>query len=407
MGLLALAIWALALPAQSADGPAVVRQAKERLIARRPAIAVNEEALRLEQLAAGIGVDLAPPLPGRAHPLLAERDLVQGLGLNAYLSDRVESADDTIPAPAAAIENFLAERAEALQGIRALLVSKTLPQWAMDLSKSKAVEPDPSTQGPLVLHRILLTKALIEARAGRAAEAELWLEASWRLKESNADRPSLTWQLLAVAVSRWEAGVLRKLPSSDAGWSERMRFLPQRDRMLRAMYDDLVIGILDISDEEVSKWSPADLLEEIGRSVDWLGKVDPCAFPHAEADRYWKPFFPGPIEQILAGIVMPNVGTAAHRLFRLQIEGELTARVLAARRAAADSPAPGTASASDSAVCPAARWSTLLQPGGGAHVQFDGRFEDWTDEAGIRPPLEFTIRAASPPPVPTAAPARP
>jgi len=392
---LALAIAVFAAAPQSPEGVAVAQRARERLLARHPAAAVNDEALRLERLAAGMGVDLAPPLPGRAHPLLAEQDIVKRLGLGAYVSSSVESADDAIPAPPPPIARFLSERVEALQEIRALLVSDTAPRWALDLSKSRASEPDPNSEGPLVLHRLLLANSLAEARAGRPVEAELWLEASWRLKESTADRPSLTWQLSAIAVSRWQAGVLRKLPSSDAGWVERMRFRAQRDRTFRAMNDDMVIGIVDFSSEELSKWSPADLLDGIGRSIEWLEKSDPCAFPRTEAEAWWKPFFPGPIEKTLAGIAMPSLGSAAHGLYRLQIEGELTARVLAARRAraAVDPAAPGPVSQVESGVCPGARWSSLLQPDGGAHVRFEGRFEDWTDDAGIRPPLEFTIRA--------------
>jgi hypothetical protein len=396
---LALAIWALAVGVVASSpegaGVGVAQRAKQRLLARHPAVAVNDEALRLERLAVGVGIDLAPPLPGRAHPLLAEQDNVKKLGLGAYLSSSVESADDAIPAAPASAAQFLAERAAPLEEIRALLVSDTPPRWAMDLAKSRASEPDPNSEGPLVLHRLLLTKALAEARAGRPVEAELWLEASWRLKESTADRPSLTWQLSAIAMSRWQAGVLRKLPSSDPGWIERMRFRAQRDRTFRAMNDDMVLGIVDFSSEELSKWSPADLLDGIGRSVESLEKTDPCVFPRAEAEAWWKPFFPGPIEKTLAGIAMPSLGSAAHHLYRLQIEGELTSRVVAARRAlsAVDPAAPGPASQAESGVCPGARWSTLLQPDGGAHVRFDGRFEDWTDEAGIRPPLEFTIRA--------------
>jgi hypothetical protein len=46
-------------------------------------------------------------------------------------------------------------------------------------------------------------------------------------------------------------------------------------------------------------------------------------------------------------------------------------------------------------VCAGGRWSTLVQADGGAHVRFDGKFDDWANEAGIRPPLEFTIRPAA------------
>jgi hypothetical protein len=266
----------------------------------------------------------------------------------------------------------------------------------MDVSKGRAAEPDPNSEGPLVLHRILLTRALVAARSTRPSDAELWLEASWRLKESTADRPSLTWQLISLAVSRWQAGVLRKLPTSDAGWSDRMRFREQRDRAFRVMNDDIVIGVVDFAPEELSKWNPADLLDGIARAVDSLEKQSPCQFRRVEADTYWKPFFTGPIEKTLAEIAMPSLGSAAHRLYRLQIEGELTQRVLAARRStSALAPSDPTAAQTDSAVCPGARWSTLLQADGGAHVRFDGRFEDWTDEAGVRPPLEFTIRAPS------------
>jgi hypothetical protein len=133
----------------------------------------------------------------------------------------------------------------------------------------------------------------------------------------------------------------------------------------------------------------------MGKAVEELAAQNPCAFTRALANTYWKPFFSGPIEKTLAEIAMPNLGSAAHRLHRMQLEGELTIRVLEARRAlsGSESPVAGTAIDAESAACPAARWSTLLLPGGGAHVRFGGRFEEWQDESGIRPPLEFTIRA--------------
>ena len=194
--------------------------------------------------------------------------------------------------------------------------------------------------------------------------------------------------------------MLRKVPSADPAWIERMKFTSQRQRAFAAMNDDFVIGFIDPpAPEEFDKWSPGELLSGISKSVDSLQRQDPCAFPRAEADRYWKSFFPGPIEKTLAGIAMPSLGDAAHRLYRLQIEGELTGRVLQARQAASESepPRPGTSSDVDSAVCPGARWSSLVLPDGGIHVRFAGRFADWPDESGIRPPLEYTIRSGAVP----------
>jgi len=269
----------------------------------------------------------------------------------------------------------------------------------MDLAKGKSGQPDPNSSGPLVLQRILLTKALVEARAGRASEADLWLGASWRLNESTAARPTMVWQLVAIAVSRWEAGVLRKVRSADPAWIERTKFASQRQRAFAAMNDDFVIGFIDpVAPEEFDKWSPGELLSGISKSVESLQRQDPCAFPRAEADRYWKSFFPGPIEKTLAGIAMPSLGDAAHRLYRLQIEGELTGLVVQARTASeSEPPRPGTSSDVDSTVCPGARWSSLALPDGGIHIRFAGRFADWPDESGIRPPLEYTIRSAASP----------
>jgi len=401
MGPVAFAIWALLLLSPPpTEGALQLQRAIDRVIARNPPVTVNDEARRLERLAAQIGIDLAPPLPDRPHPLLGERDLVEGLHFGAYLSDEVEAPDDRLAPPSAAITSFLAERAEPIDEIRAVLLSERAPRWAMDLAKGKSGEPDPNSSGPLVLQRILLTKALVEARAGRASEADLWLRASWRLNESTAARPTMVWQLIAIAVSRWEAGVLRKVPSADSAWIERMQFASQRQRAFAAMSDDFVIGFIDPpAPEEFDKWSPGELLAGISKSVESLQRQDPCAFPRAEADRYWKSFFPGPIEKTLAGIAMPSLGDAAHRLYRLQIEGELTDRVLQARQAAggAEPPQPGTSSDVDSSVCPGARWSSLVLPGGGTHVTFAGRFADWPNESGIRPPLEYTIRSDAPP----------
>src|SRR4051812_1736004 len=211
--LVACALW---LSSQaSSDGALQLQRIIDRVISRNPAVTANDRAIRLERLAAQIGIDLAPPLPDRAHPLLSEKDLVEGLQLGAYLSEQVESPLDRIGAPGASTAQFLRERAESLENIRALLLDGTIPRWALDVAKGNKGEPDPNSVGLLVLHRVLLSKALVEARASHPADAELWLEASWRLKESTAVRPTLVWQLVAIAVSRWEAGVLRKLASSD------------------------------------------------------------------------------------------------------------------------------------------------------------------------------------------------
>jgi len=404
-------LWALLPAGPTPESAAQLQHAIERVEARYPPVAANEQAVRLEQLAARIGIDLAPPLPDRAHPLLSEKDIVEKLKLAAYVLAQVESPDSAIGAPPPEVTQYLQERSESLAGIRALLLAGTPPLWAVDLARGKAAEPDPNSTGRIVLQRILLTKALVDARASRASEAALWVEASWRLNESAWARPSMVWQLMAIAAARWEAGVLRKLPDADPVWTTRMRFAPELDRVFGVMNDAFVIGFIEPPDpEELKQWSPMELLSGMAKAVEALQKRDPCSFSRADAEGYWKPYFPGPIEKTLAEIAMPNLGSAARRLYRLRIEGELTARVLDARRVlgGAEPPSAGTSAESPSSVCAGARWSTLAQPGGGAHVHFDGKFEDWTDESGIRPPLEFTIRpAVSAAPTPTLTPAHP
>ena len=89
----------------------------------------------------------------------------------------------------------------------------------------------------------LLTLAAVPAMAEKLSLSEIsrylnaltTLEAAWRLNSAIRDDPVLITQLIAIAVTRLHAGVLRKLEDVPEIWQTRLRELDYRTSFLDAM----------------------------------------------------------------------------------------------------------------------------------------------------------------------------
>ena len=156
---------------------------------RYPPVETDERALRLEGLAASLGVRLeagqAPPLPA-----------VQPRSVDpARLASTVT-----------------------------LLLAGDPPVWAMDIAGCSGA-PATSERGHRELQRLLLAAAERAIARDEPAAASSILEASWRLNESLLRSPSVETHLAACTILEQEAALLCELPYPGEQWRVRLAAL--------------------------------------------------------------------------------------------------------------------------------------------------------------------------------------
>ncbi len=353
--------------------------------AQFPKTAANGAALELESLAAPLGIDLAPKdAPKRTRP--TDELVAAYVGPGDYVDGQLRGADERIGAPPEALVRFLAEHPGALDEIRSLLL-RSEPRWEMDVTVGLR-GPMPNVLGHMRLQRLLMARALLEARDGLADDAVGTLEASWRLNEELASHPELISHLIVLAVARLQAGVLRKVDSPAWGWSDRMR-----DRKLFAGYTAAL--------ENECWWSPdlRDLTGEsgaFGRTLRRVGDAyrrrDLCEWTPGSLTRAWDDSYRAEFEEGEIEFVAPNLQDSFFRWRRYLLDAELTALILDARGERAASRRhlwPEKLSSLGTGVCPGRKWFYRAGKNGIATFGLEGDPME-PGSAPLRLPLTFT-----------------
>jgi hypothetical protein len=183
----------------------------------RPSTATNSTADVVVARSLELGIDFAPPEPGKSRASEAELKARAKAALGSWLDAQIKIADDSIGEPPAALREYLDERRESVWAIIAAL-EKSPPEWA-----AKSWEEEIPRLLPWIhLHKVLLATALSEERAGRVIEAERALEASWSLSRGFPGANVLITRMMSVAAERWQAGVLRKFREPPLPWVGRL-----------------------------------------------------------------------------------------------------------------------------------------------------------------------------------------
>lgn len=380
--------------------------------AQFPKSAANGTALDLEELAAAIGIDLAPralfnpdkpnetpppPDDGRTRPAPGTENR---LAFQDFLQKELAVTTERIGRAAPPVERFLEERDGEISRIESLLLTHEEPRWEIDVG-AEAKAPIPNLLGILRLQRLLLTRALVLGREGRTEDALETMEASWRLQGAVVSRPELISQLIAIAVARFQAGVLRKIDSPAYGWSERLRspgagvegyeaalqnegwFFPARadpkdELFSRGMFETRRAFLAEVEKEDLCSWTP-----------DGLEAMWQDAASGIENET---------IRSVVAEVAWPNISNGLLRARQVAIDSELTALILDARAERAAQRRPhwsGRLLTLGTGVCPEVRWSYRVNSNGTARFAFEGRLEG-SNAAPFQLPLEFTAGKAKP-----------
>ena len=331
-----------------------------------PARPANETALRLEETALRIGIDLAPAAAKTRRHVDAETKK-RFAAIDTALKDFGRAAqgedDRGLPEPDPVLAAFLASNRDAAADATRLLLDSPEQHWERDLSQGFATDL-PNGLGALQLQRVLLAEGAIAERGGDLRSSARFQEAANRLATATLAEPYLIFQLIGHALIRTELGFLRHSCADATAWLGELKNLELRSGVLRALdleaYEALQQSRsqdpLAYTDDQGRRESPSgwvagfvrwglrDYSVRLQRMNDDLRLVDVARFdPDADTRRRIESL---PRWQPIARLLWPAFGDALPRAARTELAIELT---LLAREERAK-PTPSTWSRRPSAV---------------------------------------------------------
>jgi len=201
-----------------------------------PSRGASLEALDVEQRAADLGIELAPTGSGRngtrstaAVALGAVRGPLAG-----YLVAALENPDRRSVAAPAEVRSYLESARPGLDALYARLRSGDPPRWERHLERNVQA-PLPNLLGHVQIQKLMLADAIDAVATGASERSDLALEASWRLNEALRDGPHLIELLVALHITRQQAGAVRLLPAPADVWAERMQSVRYTDKVIRSL----------------------------------------------------------------------------------------------------------------------------------------------------------------------------
>ncbi len=384
----------------------------EEIRERYPQRPANTSALRIESLTALLGVDLATRgREGRDRPTEEDRNRFVKLQLlmGRYGGTQLERPDRDLDPPPERLRAFLDEHHAELDALRTQLADGRAPQWELRI-ENPAGEPLPNLLGHINMQRLLIADAFASLHAGRNDTALADLEAAWRLNRALQDDPILIIQLVWIAGTRMQAGALRRVEDAGPVWQERLAERDFRASFLEAMrYEGwhwTQIGApaaamsssrftfsspwkraIEVVARPYVRWCLADTSEKFRRRLESLATVEvlcdeDLAGRHADMD------LPIPRWNLFGGQVIPSIANAVDRVARLELDLELTARVLQAGAARRENGGRWPASLpgiEQSSACPDDNWIYEVSPDGTMTIAFD-REISWPNQVGATLP---------------------
>ncbi|MEG4275680.1 MULTISPECIES: hypothetical protein [unclassified Microcoleus] len=155
--------------------------------------------------------------------------------LTQYLDAELAKPNDTVNPPSEKLQRYLASRQTALAELRQQVLNNEVPHWGTDISG--ILEGDITVVSPAYLwqvnfQRVLALDILEKYRKGQTQAAVEMLEVSWKINQSLTESPSLISQLVALIVTKYPAGVMRKVDRLPAQWQQRLLERDYRESVL-------------------------------------------------------------------------------------------------------------------------------------------------------------------------------
>lgn len=364
--------------------------------------------------------------------------------LTDYVNHQMERPDSFVEAPPAALQQFITAHQGDLDEIDSLLQGE-LPHWGFK-TEVHEFELAVNLAAHIALYRLLAATALSALQGGDAGRCESVLRTMAQLENPLSAQPQTVNLLIRVAERRMLLAIQRKESKTD---SARLHATPAIDWIARykqaLVYEswkmDSSVAVIARETKEPKEkwldhltdsdfWKPASrwhhLHARLSRPYSQLSMLQvsaavvrddklilladhchpimgssdlpgisfsepawyrPGSFLHHPNLSWWNP-----IGKIIYAIVIPN-GNEVKRGFRLDLESELTSKVLHLRAARlADGHWPAALPGIESSICKNEKWSYAVATDGSASLNFSGKPE-WGKLKGAQVPLHWTEAA--------------
>jgi hypothetical protein len=327
-----------------------VEKAGYQPLERYPPREANPSALRIEELLAPLGFQLAPTkTPGRAAvDLERQKRLTQ---ISEEVRDLQWKVDATEGEPSADLSRFLEEIEPALLAVRSEVLDGEPPRWELRLDLGAAAET-PQFVGHLVLHRFLLLAGTLAAPTSRV-EADAWFDAAATLQSELQRDPILLAQLISLAEISGMQRVLRRLSYVPDHWRSLLPSEPLREGLYESLrlegwtihrtavtggFDDFV-GRMPFAGVFLFQGT-RELMDALDGSIERIQRED-MRYLNGEL-LYEDALARIPRWNGVARALLPNLLDAPAKAARTELDLELTTRILKLRErdAAGDVPLP-------------------------------------------------------------------
>jgi hypothetical protein len=379
----------------------------DAVLARYPAQEENGSANTLAELTLPIGIDIAPRWDNERERPVDELEMNLRFEISKYL-ELLESAERIQQPPSQALAGFLETHRADIDAVQAHLLHNGQPQWEADLSRLFAA-PIPNLRGHIDLQKLLIADVLARNHAGERTAALNGMEASWVLNQGLRDDPVLITQLIAISVNRMQLGALRQLPELPERWIERVTEHDFRASFHRALelegwvwtqLDDveMIMGdgffqkaLFKFAKPYVS-YCLADVSDDYRERLHNLANVE--ALCDADLSVFGADLnVPVPRWNLIGQIIVPNLGNAIDRLRRLELDIELTGKLLQLdieRRANGGEWPTRRSSLEVSTSCPDDRWILRAGDDDSMTISFS-REISWPEQIGTVLPTRFKL----------------
>lgn len=373
----------------------------------------NQAAQQVEELLVPAGIAFfsdRSPSGWKATPWTdAERHV------RAYVERELENPDAAVGRPPEEVEGFLTSFRPTLDLVRARLLATPGPLWAQDPARMWGDPAPPNHLGFVHLAEWLMADGLSGIAEGDPGRAALDLEASRVLVGGIALRLELPSQAAAVVLQDFQVGFLRKLDPAPPHWKARLGDIFGGAALRRAFAFEAYIFLergrqvarvpfyRKMARRERLFWrtfgrlwyrlNMVDVAQRYLEEMRLLESLGPCAYDYkgpahgiAGSLPWWN---------TMGRVGLMNLGYFWERGMKLEVDAELTAKILDAREArdlnggAWPESVPGI----EVSRCPEARFAYSAGSGAGMSITFDRalKFEDRPGKITL--PLRFTSGA--------------
>ena len=172
--------------------------------------------------------------------------------LKQYLDAEIAKPNDTVNPPSEKLQRYLASKQTALTELRQQVLNNEVPHWGTDISG--ILEGDITVVSPAYLWQVnfqlvLALDILEKYRKGQTEAAAGMLEVSWKIiNQSSTESPSLISPLMGLIVTKYTAGVMRKVDRLPAQWQQRLLERDYRESILTSLQGEYLFQFKFLQD---------------------------------------------------------------------------------------------------------------------------------------------------------------